>query len=70
MINLKAFGLFLLFTVVSASYNLYLNEHETMRLLGKQMIITFEVWNEILSRQVSLSPLIYYRNLLIEEFVV
>lgn len=28
-------GLFLTITAVSASYNLYINEHETMRLLGK-----------------------------------
>lgn len=36
---MKKFGLFFIFSAVSASYNLYLNEHETMRLLGKLAII-------------------------------
>lgn len=36
------FGLFLLSTTtVYASYNLYLNEHETMRLLGELNLIKF-----------------------------
>lgn len=36
---MKTFGLFFIFSAASASYNLYLNEHETMRLLGKLTII-------------------------------
>lgn len=32
---LKIFGLFLLLSTAYGSFNLYLNEHETMRLLGK-----------------------------------
>lgn len=37
---MKIFGLFFIVSAVSASYNLYLNEQETMRLLGKLMIIS------------------------------
>jgi hypothetical protein len=32
---LQIFGLFLLLSTAYGSFNLYLNEHETMRLLGK-----------------------------------
>lgn len=32
---MNTFGLFFLISAVSASYNLYINEHETMRLLGE-----------------------------------
>lgn len=36
------FGLFLLSSMVSAAYDFYLNEHETMRLLGElQRLIKF-----------------------------
>lgn len=41
---MKTFGLFFIFSAVSASYNLYLNEHETMRLLGELMIISFVIF--------------------------